>query len=77
MRGSISHQMALIRPSIDVLVGRHLKIKTGDFGRTHADGTAYNFRGSLADCPRGDHRVFLDVRDLDAWIEQNKESGTV
>jgi excisionase family DNA binding protein len=24
---------------------------------------------------RGDRRVFLDVRDLDAWIEQNKHAG--
>jgi excisionase family DNA binding protein len=24
---------------------------------------------------RADRRVFLDVRDLDAWIEQNKEAG--
>jgi excisionase family DNA binding protein len=24
---------------------------------------------------RGDRRVFLDVRDLDAWIEQNKQAG--
>jgi excisionase family DNA binding protein len=26
---------------------------------------------------RGDRRVFLDVRDLDAWIEQNKEPGII
>jgi excisionase family DNA binding protein len=26
---------------------------------------------------RADRRVFLDLRDLDAWIEQNKESGMV
>jgi excisionase family DNA binding protein len=26
---------------------------------------------------RADRRVFLDIRDLDAWIEQNKESGIV
>jgi excisionase family DNA binding protein len=26
---------------------------------------------------RADRRVFLDVRDLDAWIEQNKEAGIV
>lgn len=26
---------------------------------------------------RADRRVFLDVRDLDAWIEQNKEAGAV
>jgi len=26
---------------------------------------------------RADRRVFLDVRDLDKWIEQNKESGIV
>ncbi|MGA2119203.1 MAG: helix-turn-helix domain-containing protein [Bryobacteraceae bacterium] len=25
---------------------------------------------------RADRRVFLDVRNLDAWIEQNKEAGT-
>jgi excisionase family DNA binding protein len=26
---------------------------------------------------RADRRVFLDVRDLDTWIEQNKEPGSV
>jgi excisionase family DNA binding protein len=26
---------------------------------------------------RADRRVFLDVRDLDAWIEQNKAPGFV
>jgi excisionase family DNA binding protein len=26
---------------------------------------------------RADRRVFLDVRDLDGWIEQNKEAGVV
>ena len=26
---------------------------------------------------RSDRRVFLDVRDLDAWIEENKQNGIV
>jgi excisionase family DNA binding protein len=26
---------------------------------------------------RADRRVFFDVRDLDAWIEHNKETGNV
>jgi excisionase family DNA binding protein len=26
---------------------------------------------------RSDRRVFLDIRDLDAWIEQNKQAGRV
>jgi excisionase family DNA binding protein len=26
---------------------------------------------------RSDRRVFLDVRDLDTWIEQNKQTGIV
>ena len=26
---------------------------------------------------RADRRVFLDVQDLDGWIEQNKEAGIV
>ena len=26
---------------------------------------------------RSDRRVFLDIRDLDAWIEENKQCGIV
>lgn len=26
---------------------------------------------------RADRRVFLDVQDLDSWIEQNKEAGII
>jgi excisionase family DNA binding protein len=41
-------------------------------GRTKVSVQHMNSAGRLP-IVRSDRRVFLDVRDLDAWIEQNKE----
>ena len=45
-------------------------------GRTKASVQHMVSSGRLPTA-RGDRRVFLDVRDLDAWIDQNKEPGII
>lgn len=43
-------------------------------GRTKAS-VQHMISGGRLPVVRADRRVFLDVRDLDTWIEQNKEAG--
>jgi excisionase family DNA binding protein len=45
-------------------------------GRTK-DAVQHMIASGKLSTVRSDRRVFIDIRDLDAWIEENKQSGIV
>jgi excisionase family DNA binding protein len=45
-------------------------------GRTK-DAVHHMIAGGKLPTVRSDRRVFIDMRDLDAWIEENKQRGLV
>ena len=45
-------------------------------GRTR-DGVQHLIASGKLPCVKADRRNFLDVRDLDAWIESSKAAGVI
>jgi hypothetical protein len=63
-------------PSKDSISPRLLSVKQGAayIGRTE-DSVQHLIATGRLPVVRTDRRVFLDIRDLDSWIEDNKRRG--